>query len=319
MAKEDGMKKEELELLFRRSEEVPDFGPIEGYLHTLATEPQIPDLAVGVCAVRFEEAAPALRAVLAMAADGKELSEDEARLLFRGLYILGGTRDSQACQPLLRLLRRSSDDLDKLIGDMVTESLPRIAAGVFDGDVDALFGAITERSTNEYIRDALLGAAAFLTWDGRIERDRMQKFLEDFYEQRLAENEDFVWIGWLEAIALLGLRVLAPLVHRAWDEGRIIESVLERRHFESDLAAAERAPGDAGRFERANVGYIDDVLVSLDWCRHPESVGDSEAPEPLQTDFAPMAPYINPMRNVGRNDPCPCGSGKKAKKCCLAG
>ncbi|MCF6115630.1 SEC-C domain-containing protein [Mesorhizobium muleiense] len=24
------------------------------------------------------------------------------------------------------------------------------------------------------------------------------------------------------------------------------------------------------------------------------------------------------MRHVGRNDPCPCGSGKKAKKCCLA-
>ena len=27
-------------------------------------------------------------------------------------------------------------------------------------------------------------------------------------------------------------------------------------------------------------------------------------------------PYINPYRNIGRNDPCPCGSGKKYKKCC---
>jgi hypothetical protein len=24
------------------------------------------------------------------------------------------------------------------------------------------------------------------------------------------------------------------------------------------------------------------------------------------------------MDRVGRNDPCPCGSGKKYKKCCLA-
>lgn len=24
------------------------------------------------------------------------------------------------------------------------------------------------------------------------------------------------------------------------------------------------------------------------------------------------------MQNVGRNDPCPCGSGKKYKKCCEA-
>jgi hypothetical protein len=23
------------------------------------------------------------------------------------------------------------------------------------------------------------------------------------------------------------------------------------------------------------------------------------------------------MNNIGRNDPCPCGSGKKYKKCCI--
>jgi uncharacterized protein YecA (UPF0149 family) len=27
----------------------------------------------------------------------------------------------------------------------------------------------------------------------------------------------------------------------------------------------------------------------------------------------------SPTTNVGRNDPCPCGSGKKYKKCCLNG
>ncbi len=28
-------------------------------------------------------------------------------------------------------------------------------------------------------------------------------------------------------------------------------------------------------------------------------------------------PYTNPYKNVGRNDPCPCGSGKKYKYCCM--
>ena len=34
---------------------------------------------------------------------------------------------------------------------------------------------------------------------------------------------------------------------------------------------------------------------------------------------AALAPetVINPFKLVGRNDPCPCGSGKKFKKCCL--
>ena len=32
--------------------------------------------------------------------------------------------------------------------------------------------------------------------------------------------------------------------------------------------------------------------------------------------FLPEA-YIRAESKVGRNDPCPCGSGKKYKKCCL--
>jgi preprotein translocase subunit SecA len=28
------------------------------------------------------------------------------------------------------------------------------------------------------------------------------------------------------------------------------------------------------------------------------------------------APIVNMVEKVGRNDPCPCGSGKKYKKCC---
>ena len=31
-----------------------------------------------------------------------------------------------------------------------------------------------------------------------------------------------------------------------------------------------------------------------------------------------QAPLVRAAPKVGRNDPCPCGSGKKHKKCCLA-
>lgn len=37
-------------------------------------------------------------------------------------------------------------------------------------------------------------------------------------------------------------------------------------------------------------------------------------------DEAPLPPPVEPIHNkdaeIGRNDPCPCGSGKKYKKCC---
>ena len=254
------------------------------------------------------------------------LAEDENMLLFRGLYILGGARVSQAYRPLLRLLRRPWNELDYLLGDAITESLASIAAGVFDGDAEPLFELALDASIDGYIREALLGAATFLTWKGLIERERMQRVLVQFYQERLAADDDQAWIGWLQAIALLGLRDLAPLVRAAWDEGRVPPDLLERSEFEQELVEAEQRPDDIDQFSLFHFGYIEDVVEALEWTDYAEDA-DQDGPfgeedqfgeDLFAVDHLPMEPVRNPLRHVGRNDPCPCGSGKKAKKCCLA-
>src|SRR5438552_15298127 len=106
--------------------DMPDLRPIEDHLHELATARELPDAAVAICTLRLPESGPALRAVLARAADGEALTEDDATLLFRGLYILGGRRDPQAFEPLLRLLRRPWDEVEWLLGDAITATLARI-------------------------------------------------------------------------------------------------------------------------------------------------------------------------------------------------
>ncbi len=48
--------------------------------------------------------------------------------------------------------------------------------------------------------------------------------------------------------------------------------------------------------------------------QYQESSGSNQ-PEPGAPDKA-IDPIKNLQPKVGRNDPCPCGSGKKYKKCC---
>jgi len=314
------MKKEELEAIFGDGKSTPDLGPIEGHLFAIATERKLPDFAVGMCTLRIEEAAPKLRAVLLRAADGEPLSDKDSLLLFRGIHILGAARDSKACRPLLRLLHRPFEEVDDLLGDAVTESMAKIVTGVFDGDADALFALMMDVSINGFIREAVFGAATFLAWEGRIDRDRLKQLLVRFHEERLAEDGDQAWAGWLQAIALLGMRDMVPLVDAAWREGRLPEMWIDRAEFDEDLARAERSPDDIARFTEANLGYIEDVLDSLAWTRGSGNDGfdDDDETSFWADDPYPNEPVRNPWRHVGRNDPCPCGSGKKAKKCCLA-
>jgi hypothetical protein len=294
--------------------------PIDQIIDMLATSREPPAVAIGACLLRFDEAGPKLRAVLERAADGR-LGDGEEELLFRAIHLLGGGRDPQSCRPLLRLLRRPPDELKDLLGDAGTATLPRIVAGVFDGDANALFEAIADRSIDEYIRWSLLSAAAFLAWEGRIAHDAMIAFLQDYDDQRMAEPGDAAWNGWQDAIGFLGLRALAPRVERMWKDGRMDPELVEAEYFEADLRRAETAPSDPARLDALGLGYIKDVYEELSrfGSRSDEEATDEDLLDWAARDFLPGEPYVNPMRHVGRNDPCPCGSGKKAKKCCLAG
>ena len=160
--------------------------PIEQVLETLATRRDTPEAALVACVERIGEALPALLDLLNRAAIHGLRRERDRVLLFRAVHILGTARAAAACQPLLRFLRRPGEEVEGTLGDTVTETLPRIVAGVFDGDAPALFAAIADRRIDEAARWSLLTAAAFLTWDKRIDAAATHDFLRRFGAEKLA-------------------------------------------------------------------------------------------------------------------------------------
>jgi preprotein translocase subunit SecA len=60
------------------------------------------------------------------------------------------------------------------------------------------------------------------------------------------------------------------------------------------------------------------VRGALDTPRTPPPAAVAAAPEREMRAQPPPPPMRREGEKVGRNDPCPCGSGKKYKKCCGA-
>jgi uncharacterized protein YecA (UPF0149 family) len=61
--------------------------------------------------------------------------------------------------------------------------------------------------------------------------------------------------------------------------------------------------------------FGDTIEELADWDCFKPKTRTSSKPIPPSSFYVPER---NIFRKVGRNDPCPCGSGKKFKKCCLA-
>jgi uncharacterized protein len=249
-------------------------------------------------------AEPVLRAV-ERAAGGETLSPRDTNLLFWGMHALAAAQDARLFEPLLRLLRRPAEPLGELIGDAVGTTLPRIVASTYGDDPTPIEDALLDRAADEFIRWNLFGAYAWLTASGRIARERAHDLLVRFDETRPARAGDAAWTGWQEAIALLGLEDLVPRVQAAEADARLLADEDDPHWFALTLAEAVAKPADTARFAERELGSIEDVVAELEAALE----SDEDAP--------PAEPVENPYREIGRNDPCPCGSGVKFKKCCL--
>ncbi|HEY8578617.1 MAG TPA: SEC-C metal-binding domain-containing protein, partial [Beijerinckiaceae bacterium] len=133
-----------------------------------------------------------------------------------------------------------------------------------------------------------------------------------------------LWAELAYAAASLGLLKLWPLARAACREGLIPARIVRMRDLEDEFrdVAADFARESAAMV--ASGGPLDTVFADMErWAREAPAEDGAEtdeagADEAGEEPADPGQPYVDPLRAVGRNDPCPCGSGKKHKKCCLA-
>src|SRR3989442_5716844 len=119
---------------------------------------------------------------------------------------------------------------------------------------------------------------------------------------------------------MLGLVELKPLVEEAFRRGYIHPSWLSLEDFEGDLQRAVEHAAPPSWQPTNEFELFGDTIEELSgWaCFDPDCKEDSEDEARVwDVPSRPHVPAVNPFKGIGRNDPCPCGSGKKFKKCCL--
>lgn len=250
-----------------------------------------------------------------LAVGGDRRTKDAIFFMF---HLLGEWRETSAYRSFAELLRRPRNDVDAVFGGAVTETTHRVMAAVFDGDPKPLYDVILEPEADEFIRSRMCEAIAMLALRGELARDEAARFLRACYSELKPQEECFVWQGWQTAIAMLGLAELKPLVQQAFARGLISPGWLKFKDFEEDLQLGVADPQELPRRSHGEFDLFGDTIEELStwYCFRPKEPED-EVPWVRRWASFQNGPALNEFKNVGRNDPCPCGSGIKFKKCCL--
>ncbi|MGH7090291.1 MAG: DUF1186 domain-containing protein [Stellaceae bacterium] len=269
------------------------------------------------------EAVPPFLDLLEAYVSGVDRSEATRDALFCIIHLLAEMRETRAFQPLCRLMHQAQP-LDDALGDATTATLAQILIALFDGDVDPLKSVIEDCGADQWVRAQALGALAYLTREGRQSDDAMRAYLSTLHETLKPEPECYVWADWILAVANLGYEDLAPQAE-ALIAADIPPRFTDVELFRKDLRRALDDPERLAGFRHDNVQPFADAIGTLaTWDhfspeaqRRAERAATSAAHDDDASGHVWAEPRVNPLRHVGRNDPCPCGSGKKYKKCCL--
>lgn len=231
-------------------------------------------------------------------------------LLFQAAYLFAQFKYRPAMPELLRILEL--DLMTDILGDFLFEGLPRCLAACSGGDATALREVLKDTVADDYARTAAWSAMLCLVAWKELP---VEVAIEDL-QARLRDPEE-------EAGFLLGTLAMSvaklpvndfclALARKIIAEGRadadafsIVEFDAERKLFNPETWLEELL--------ELQDGPIEDAAAEIE----PWFSEDDEDEYDDDGNWIPPEP-VEQLKSdkVGRNDPCPCGSGKKHKKCC---
>jgi hypothetical protein len=263
---------------------------------------------------------PLLEVLARCVTDSDTVSDEESQLFCYGLYLLAKWRETRAYPLVIRWLSLPDAASTHLSGDVLTQDGARILAAVCDGDLEPIERLVLNREADELSRGVAVAALALLSVWAEVPREAILDHFVWLAREGLEREPSYVWSALAAESAAIEALAVFPELRRAYDEELINPQDIGR----SELDDVEASP--RGRLlERMKDRYppIDDVAEATSWWARFGSHALSRRAEQLELaaagalDDEPRVPARS-ARKVGRNEPCPCGSGKKFKRCCGA-
>ena len=243
--------------------------------------------------------------------------------LLHAIFILGSMTGEDATRGLIHAIQRMDREPDNDLWDWIGGYWPALFRNKRAQAQQALLAIESDRDLDWYPRsiaqECLLEAAQ------SAGTESLEQMLNQIARSVADTTED--WDYRLSSTQLL-------LNFPRQSHRQILERMAEEQekqepyiHYNlDDVDEAYRRMQDKPEWERFDdpLEFYDPTNIlnrQIRWAREDEQrledPGLFEDSFDLPYDYQPQTPYIRDMPKTGRNDPCPCGSGKKYKKCCL--
>ncbi len=294
------------------------------------TTGHLPEKALRAAVEQREEITPALLEALDAAEHSITFVEENESYMLHiySMFLLAQFQEPRAYPLMVKFFQLGQGAINATEG-IVANDGDRLLACVFDGDPHPIKQVIENEDLEFSLRSHGMNALVCLVVWGRLSRESVIEYFRSLYNARFPRpgNRE-VW-GYLVAATLnLGARELLEEVREAFRQQLIPEDMIDLAKSEKILLDEPERPMEHLRDAKPPV--TDAVEEIRRWTTtgapgvDDEEIQQQMAAQKIEKEIekeldGPTKPTpYQATQKVGRNEPCPCGSGKKYKKCCGA-
>lgn len=244
------------------------------------------------------------------------LAPEESFFGGHAVYLMGELEATELLEPFLETLKQDSDFLNFWYFDLLTEDFwePLLKAG--KGQLEKLQEFVLTPHIDTYARSVVLTVFSQIALHYPERRNEITDFLGKIMDSILTAEPDSGIVdselnGFLvsDATEIQGVELLDK-IERLYEKGYVSEGVAGT--LDSIRKDISKKPPFSYKKKFNSVFERYDDLNRV--ARNNFSAHDNTEKEQSFFNYE-NKPVISEPK-VGRNDPCPCGSGKKYKKCC---
>lgn len=258
------------------------------------------------------------------------------------LYLASEWELAEFMPVLLRGLKLPGELPSDLYGDAIHEQVPRLLAQFMHDDLEGIDAIVLDGSLNIYVRWCSAASYKYLVRDKVLTLEAAVQRLDHLFEATKVTDETGrpgmghpyeLSAGIVEIIATIGGGELSTIGDSPEQWKFIDGTIIHAKHFLNSSAATDPS-GLTPELRRLPPTRIEDCVKVLrdghwNWSDEIESSQETrvDIPKPAslpkpsthtsQAQPRVAATTVIQSDRIPRNADCPCGSGKKYKKCCL--
>jgi len=232
------------------------------------------------------------------------------------IHILALIKSKESFELLLDIIRYHEDDL----GDWVTEDAASLLVAFGEDFIESIEEFTNDETIETFVRSAATSALVAMGKKFSHHQDDIKQHLTKL----LKTTQDGTFAGIVaDDLASFHDPSVMPDIHRAFEDGIIddpfvkedeLEDVINGVFSDMDAADFERNTADPlNHFSRENIERLHMINYEED-DEFEDEIDSVIKNDPSKNEIKEIK---REEKKIGRNDPCPCGSGKKYKKCCM--